>query len=300
MRFAGRPSRARFRLLLRRACRPLRGGALLLLAAAAALALPAPAARAGALTIGGSGTGLGAMRLLAGAFESARPDVRITVVPSLGTGGGIRALADGAISLAVISRPLKDAERARGMTAIEYGRTPFVFATAKKDAPSGFTLQQFAEIYAGRMARWPGGEQLRVILRPRSDSDTAILEGMSPAMRRALEAARRRKGLKMAVTDQESAEAIGRIPGAIGTSTLALILSERHPLRALSVDGVDPSPRTIADGTYPYYKRLYMVAGPKTPAAARQFAAFVRSAEGRGILARTGHWVIGADADGRK
>ena len=95
----------------------------------------------------------------------------------------------------------------------------------------------------------------------------------------------------IATTDQDSADALEKTPGAVGISTLALILSERRPLKALVLNGVTPSPKAIADGAYPYYKTMFMVVGSKTSQLARDFIDFVRSPEGRNILTQNGHWV---------
>lgn len=243
------------------------------------------------LRLGGSGSCLGAMRLLAEQFQKAHPDAHITVVPSLGSSGGIKAVAAGALDIGLSGRPLKEAERGLGITEIEYGRTPFVIATAASNTVSSISLEQLAQMYAGKLTVWPDGKRLRLVLRPASESDNDILKGMSPAMNAAVSHAQGRKGMTMALTDQDSADAIEKIPGAVGISTLALILSERRPLKALALNGVTPSAETIADGVYPYYKTLFMVMGGKTSQLARDFIGFVRSPEGRNILAQNGHWV---------
>jgi len=262
-----------------------------LLVFALTLALPAPAVPAETVKMGGSGTNLGTMRRLAEAFGKTRPGVQFTIFPSLGTTGGLRALTDGAIDLALLSRPLKERERAGGITGVEYGRSPFVIVTAKADAPQGFTLQQLAEIYSGKVTAWPDGSPLRLVLRPKGDSDTEALEGMSPAMRQAIQKAVQRKGLVIGTSDQENADAIQKIPGAMGSSTLAIILSEKRPLKPLSLDGAAPTPENVANGSYPFFKRLFLAFGPKKPSpAVQQFLDFVRSPQGRGILRETGHW----------
>lgn len=71
--------------------------------------------------------------------------------------------------------------------------------------------------------------------------------------------------------------------------TLALILSERRPLEALSLDGVAPSPKTITDGSYPYFKSMYLVTKPKHSELTRRFVSFVISAQAREILTALGH-----------
>jgi phosphate transport system substrate-binding protein len=110
-------------------------------------------------------------------------------------------------------------------------------------------------------------------------------------MREATQAAEQRRGMSFAITDQDAANNIERTPGALGPSTLALILSENRQLKALMLNGIAPSAKSIADGTYPLYKQLLLVTGPKTLPAAHEFVTFVLSPAGREILLRTGHWV---------
>jgi phosphate transport system substrate-binding protein len=197
----------------------------------------------------------------------------------------------GAIQIGVSSRPLSESESGAGAVAVEYGRTPLVFATAASSKVGGITTQNLADFYAGKVDEWPDGSKLRLVLRPIGDSDSETIKNISPAMREAKTAAAQRKGMVFAVTDQESANALEKIPGGLGPTTLALLLSEKRALKALALNGVVPSAQTIANGSYPLSKELLIVTGPKTPAQAHAFAAFVRSGAGREVLQQTGHWV---------
>jgi phosphate transport system substrate-binding protein len=249
------------------------------------------AATAGDLRIGGTGGSLAAMRMLGDEFAKSRPGTRVVVLPSLGSSGGIKAVLAGAIEVGVSARPLKEAERGAGAIETEYGLTPFVFATATSRAGPGLGLKDLVEIYAGRMDRWPDGTRIRLVLRPIGDSDSEMIKDMSPAMREALGEAERRKGTAFAVTDQDAADSLEKIQGALGPTTLAQILTEGRALKPLSLDGIEPSVDTLAGGRYPYHKRLFLVTTAKSPPMAHEFVAFVKSANGRKILARTGHWV---------
>jgi phosphate transport system substrate-binding protein len=260
-------------------------------AAVAACCLAAGAVAAQDFRIGGTGGALATMQQLADAYVQQHPGVRITVLPSLGSGGGIKAVLAGAIAIAVSARPLTDAEIAAGAHALEYGRTPFIFATATANPVDGLTLRELIDIYAGRTESWPDGTRIRLVLRPVGDSDSDMIKSISPAMREAKLLAEKRKGLAFAVTDQDAADNLEKIPGALGPSTLAQILSERRALKALRLDGVEPSAQSIADGRYAYYKSMFIVTTTTTPPVARQFVEFVQSAPAREILQRTGHWV---------
>jgi len=257
----------------------------------AILAVAAASAQAQELKIGGTGAALGTMQRLGQAFARNHPDTRVTVLPSMGSGGGIKAVLAGAIQIAVSSRPPSEAESKAGVVAVEYGRTPFVFATSSTSRVTGITTQNLADFYAGKVDEWPDGSKLRLVLRPIGDSDSEIIKSISPAMRDAKSAAEQRKGMLFTVTDQETAASIEKVSGALGTSTLALLMSEKRALKALSLDGVAPSARTIADGSYPLAKQLFVVTAPKSPPEAQAFVAFVQSPVGREILQQTGHWV---------
>lgn len=239
--------------------------------------------------IGGSGGPLATMPLLAEAFQKTHPQARFVIVPSLGSGGGIKALRAGAIDVALVSRALKDTERSPDTISTEYARTPFVFAAAVRAGLPGITTTELIRIYRGEQTTWPNGRPLRLVLRPKMDSDTEIIKSLSPEMSQAVDAALAREGMIVALTDKASAESIETIPGAMGATTLTQIISEKRELQALALDGVMPSLKTLAEGKYPYYKAFFVVTGPGSNPLARQFAVFLQSPAGRELLQINGH-----------
>lgn len=243
------------------------------------------------LRIAGGGAALGTIRLLAKEFTARNPDIRITVAPSLGSGGGIRAVVSGVIELAVSSRPLNESERKLGAVEAEYARTPFVFAVSSKSQLLAITSAELADIYAGKMTAWPDGSPIRLVMRPVMDTDSKIVSSISPALERERAAAEQRPGLPISATDQNAADNIENIPGAIGPTSLAVIVSEKRALRALVLDGRQPTLKDTASGAYPYYKPLFFVTRAKRPAAVERFIAFVQSPDGRKVLQSNGQWI---------
>ena len=259
------------------------------LAAAAGLAACTAPAQAQTVRVAGTGSALGAMRLLADAFHAAGNATRISVLPALGSGGGIKAVLAGAAEIAVISRPATAEEQARGASAMEYARTPFVFATRPGNPIDGVTLAELADLYAGKRTQWAAGRPVRLVLRPMADIDTRLVAGLSPALRDAVASAGKRPGMIVADTDVDAADMIERSEGSFGATALGLVLSERRKIKVLKLDGVAPSAKSLADGRYALQKRLYLVTVPRSGPGAREFAAFVQSRSGRAILDRTGH-----------
>lgn len=254
---------------------------------AAGLALPS-AVSAETIRAGGTGSALGTLAALADAYRQVDPAFKLTIVPNLGSSGGINALQTGSIDLAVTSRPLKPNETAAGLHDMAYGRTPFVMATVKQGVDS-LTQAEIADIYAGRQRRWADGQPIRLVLRPASDGDTALLASFSPQIKEALDSAMAREGMVTGVTDQEATDAIERLPGGLGTTTLALLRSEQRSARALAIDGIEPSAENVANGRYRYVKTMYFALRSNAPDTLRRFLDFVASEAGRRVLAQMGN-----------
>ena len=241
---------------------------------------------ANTITVGGTGSGLGVARILGDAYQAIHPDARIVVVPALGSSGGIKAVAVGALDIGLSGRPLKPSERAQRLYEQEIARTPLVLVSMQPHP--GFTRDEIAQIYSGSLRTWPDGTPLRPILRPDSDTESAILRLMSPEIDRALTVAYARPGVHTAITDQDSADAVEHVPGAVGTSSLALIVSEQRKMKALRIDGVMPSVAALARGRYPYFKPLYIVTPHPSSESVKDFVAFIRSPHGLRVLSNNG------------
>ena len=274
--------------------KPPRITALLLFAAAVCLSANASAET---LRIGGTGTALGTMRLLGEAYARTHKAVSIEVLPSLGSGGGIKAVLAGAIDLAVSTRDLKDDERAQGLSARIYGKTALVFATVRSTVASNITSAELVAMFGGTQTTWPDGHPVRPVLRPKAETDTQLAEEHISGMREALENARTRPAVPVQYTDQEAADALERIPGSLGTAALPVILAERRGLKVLALDGHVATPQSIADGTYPITKTCYFVMPAQPSAAVKEFLAFVYSPAGQAILEKNGHQALSGSAN---
>tara|TARA_R110002153_G_scaffold22740_18_gene74535 strand:- start:3710 stop:4582 length:873 start_codon:yes stop_codon:yes gene_type:complete len=252
---------------------------------------PAMAGHDEILNIGGTGAALGGMKLLADAYMQSHPDINVVVLPSLGSSGGVKALLANRIDFALTSRDLKDAERAEGVTAVEYARTPVVFSTHLETAADNITLAELPLIYNGENATWPDGSNLRLIMRPPSESDMKLLASLSPQMEKSVEAAHRRGDLLVAINDQDNATALEKVRGSLGLSTLAQITTENRRLKILSLDGQQGSVESLRDGEYGHAKILFLVTKPIQSALVSNFVTFMRSDEGAAILSASGHLV---------
>ncbi len=241
----------------------------------------APSARAETLRLGGTGSASELLRRLGPAFE-AEGAVRLELIPSLGSSGAIRALADGAIDLAVTGRRLKPQELASGLSVLLALRTPFVLATSHR-RPDAMTLADVADAFRSQRAAWSDGVPIRPILRPETESDITLIGELFPDIARAIVVARGRPDIPVAATDQDNAEMAEQTPGSLVMSTLTQITMERRDLRLVPIDGVEPTFENFERGLYTHTKSLFVV-GTRGSASAERFAAFLRSSAGQRIL----------------
>jgi phosphate transport system substrate-binding protein len=240
------------------------------------------------IKIGGSGSALGLMRMLGTAFEKAHPGMKVEVLPSLGSSGGIKALGKGAIDIGLSGRPLKDEELKLGLKVIKYAKTPFIFVANNDVKVANLTTRDIVKIYNGETKTWADGKRVRLVLRSAYESDTVTVKSISPDMSAAVDDALSRKGMLIAMTDQESADLTEKTEGAFGISTLTLIISEKRKVKILSYNSVIPSVESLLGGAYPLSKSLYMVTKSVQSHSVREFVAFVTSPEGIRILEKGG------------
>lgn len=248
------------------------------------------AAAQSVVRIGGTGSGTGGMQLLAQAFMRVNPAVKVEVHPALGSSGGIASLMAGQIEVAVSNRLPKENELARQpLRSTEYARTPFVVAVHKDLGLTDLSSAQLAGLFAEGAAAFPNGKRSRPVMRLADATDTELLKSFSPEVARAVEAATKRRGMLNADTDSDTADLIEQTPGAFGASTLALIESEKRALVALTIDTKQPTVANLIDGSYPYYKPLYLIVSARAGQHTKLFAEFVQAEPGRALLRAHGH-----------
>lgn len=251
---------------------------LAILACAAAIAACGQPANAETVRIGGTGGALGMLRHIAKSFADRSGDT-LDVVPSLGSGGGIRATGDGAIDLSITGRTLTEQEQARGLMEVALIRTPYIFATSNP-GPIAMAGRDIVQVYAEAAPSWSDGTRIKLILRPLAEDDNAVIGSMFPAMASAMQLARLRTELPIATTDQDNAELAEQLPGSFAGMTYTQLLSERRNLRAIAIDDVAPDMAAFESGRYKFGKVFHIVSRRRADGAIGRFLSFLASDEG--------------------
>jgi len=247
----------------------------------------AGAAQAETLRVGGTGAATQMLQRLGAAFTARDPGTTLEVMPSLGSTGGIAAVADGAIDFAVSGRPLKP-EEAKSLTATVLATTPFGLASSNAN-PGSIKRADIAAFYRNVASSWPDGTPVRVVLRPTSESDNALLADAFPGFAAAVEQLRQRKEIPVAATDQDNVITAEKTAGSLIGVSLTQLLTEKPDLHFLAIDGVLPTLENFERGSYPYRKDFHFVFSSREAPAVARFIAFLRSPDGERVLRETGN-----------
>jgi len=255
-------------------------------AAAVCLATVSPL-QAETLRIGGTGSATVLMERLGAAFEAKETDTTVEVIPGLGSSGGIAAVRDDVLDLAVSARALKPAEE--GLTAVVAVRTPYGLVSSNLK-PGNIVKTDVAAFYAEPTATWPDGTPVRVILRPKSESDTALLGEMFPQMTAAIDKVRTRIDVPIAATDQNNLDMAATINGSLVGTSLTQMVTENYQSRLwfVTIDGAEPTLENLESGDYPYFKPYRFVFADQSTPLVQRFMDFIASSDGESLLREAG------------
>ena len=162
-----------------------------------------------------------------------------------------------------------------------------VLVTHPKNPVRSLTLKQVYDIYFGRIKNWKelGGADKDINLY----GIATPLDGVEYSLRELVY----RKGdqpvavPRLYLNTTKLEEAITLDPAGLGLSTLANIWNNKG-VRAMAIEGVEPSVRTVTDGSYPLYITLYTVNRADSPkqAAIDRYRAFLATPAVKQILTR--------------
>lgn len=251
------------------------------LLAAGLLLAPIGSAAAEPLTVVGTGDGLDMLRALSAVYRAESGET-VVMPASIGSGGGIAAVAAGTEDLARAARPLKDSERAAGLVAVPIAEIPSAFFVHPAAGVHDLTAAQIAAIFAGSIQSWSevGGAavRIRVVRREDADSTLQVLRASMPGWDTLTITDRS----KTAVTTQDAIETVRTVEGAIGFGPYSSSLSPDTVV--LSVDGRKPT-----DPSYPSAVELSLVhAGDRVTPEIRNFIDFCRSDYGMKLMSAFG------------
>jgi phosphate transport system substrate-binding protein len=223
-------------------------------------------------------------------FNKTYPDIKITVTKN-GSGNGAAALVDKRCDIAMMSRFMKQEEFT---AAVDKGIMPVAHAIAMDGIciivhPSNpvteLSVQQIHDIFIGKIKNWKelGGPDMPIVAVSR-DTSSGTYETFDHFV---MKKVKMDAGVEYVSSNPQVHSRVKTTPGAIGYVGIGFLDTE---IKGLKVDSIMPSKETVANGTYPLSRPLFLFTNgyPELGSLSYTFCTFYLTEKGQEIIEAKG------------
>ena len=234
------------------------------------------------------------------AYQTVKPDVRISVTGG-GSGTGLTALISGTVDIANASRKIKaeeiQAAEANGIEPVEHviARDAIAVIVNPENPIGELSLEQIARIYRGEVNNWSelGGENRPIVRLSRETNSGTHVYFLEEVVR--LGDKENKEIFSADTLLLPSSEGIiaevSDNPNAIGYDGLGYVTSEVKMLavaRTADQPYVLPSVESVNNGQYPISRDLYMYTQTGAPQTVLDYLAWILSPQAQQIVTNLG------------
>lgn len=214
---------------------------------------------------------------LAENFTSSHENIRIHVQGG-GSGMGIRSTEQNLGDIGMSSKELSSSEK-ENLTEITIGKESIVIAVSNQNKINDFSIEQIKDIFNGKITNWKevGGndEEIHVIIREEGSGTRSAFESIVMGDTK----------IKDSAIVQSSTESVKQSvasdSAAIGFVSFAHMSND---VKALSVDGISPSEKTITNEEYSLQRPfIFLIKGESTEHV-KKFLEWIKSSTGTEII----------------
>ena len=223
-------------------------------------------------------------------YKEANPSVNITISES-GSGNGVKSLMNGSCQIANMSRFMKVNEF---KSCVDKGILPVAHTVAydglavvvnPQNGVSALSTKQIADIYTGKITNWKelGGDDAKIVVISR-DTNSGTYETFNELI---LKKAPVAKSAEYVGSNGQARSRVNSTKYAVAYVGLGFADSS---VKALSVDGILPTPATVSSGKYPIARPLFMFTNgsPKMGGHVFNFVNLALTPEGCEIISDLG------------
>ncbi len=234
------------------------------------------------LQVAGSTTVLPIAEECARIFMENNPGSKIYVSGG-GSSHGIKAVADGTVNIGDASRDMKDSEIASYPDLVTHAiaKDGVAIVTHPDNEISDLTMEQIQDIYSGEITNWAdiGGEDAEIMVVSREEGsgtrdcfETAVLKAIGKEV------------TDHAIIQDSNGKTRTTVSGnehAIGFLSIGYVNSD---IKAVMLDGIEPTVENIQSGDYAISRTLWMVTKGVPDADEQAFLDFVLSEAGQNVV----------------
>jgi phosphate transport system substrate-binding protein len=234
------------------------------------------------------------------AYMPLHPNVRISVTGG-GSGTGIAALINGTVDLANASREMTseeiDAAKKNGINPVQVtiARDAIAVVVNPHNPVNELTIPQISDIFTGKITNWSelGGLNAPIVLLSRESNSGTYTYFLENVVRRGDshdDSLFSPETLLMPSSEGISNE-IRQNPNCIGYDGLGYVTPDQKTIKIAIGPGkpyVEPSIRTVENGTYPISRGLYMYSTGEAHGALKDYLAWILGPDGQRIVTELG------------
>lgn len=217
------------------------------------------------------------------AFEQNHDGVTFTYNPT-GSGSGIKAVQNGRCDIGLSSRNLKDEEKESGLKETVLAYDGIAIVVNPENPIADLSVEKIADIYTGKIKNWKeiGGQDAEIVLIGR-EAGSGTRDGFE-SITGTEEKCEYRQEL---TSTGDVITTVSSNPNAIGYVSLAAV---NNSVKAIKVDGVEPSEETVKDSSYVIQRPFVLVTkeGVELSKVAQEFFDFVTSDDATELISSAG------------
>ena len=219
---------------------------------------------------------------LSEAFMEKNPKVQVTYNPT-GSSSGVTAAKEGSADFGLASRNLKDDEK-DGLTQTTIAIDGIAVIVNPESKVADLSLDQIAKIYTGEITNWSevGGDDGEIVCIGR-EAGSGTRDGFE-----SITGTKDQCKLSQELTSTgDVIQTVANNPAAIGYASLAAL---NDTVKAVTVEGVEPSESTILDGSYKIQRNFNVITNDSKDlsAQAKAFFDFITGRDAADLIEQAG------------
>jgi phosphate transport system substrate-binding protein len=232
--------------------------------------------RASTVVVTGSTTVLPIAEIAREDFEKEHPESQVQV-SGVGSSAGIEAVAAGTAQIGTSSRDLKDEEKNLGLVDTPIAYDGIAVIVNPSNPVRNLTKAQLQSVFAGKITNWSevGGENRPIDLVNRDEAS-----GTREAFKKlVMEDVPFDRAAAVLPGTGQVRDVVSRSAGAIGYISLGFVAPKfaTRAVKAISVDGVEPTPESVGSGEYPIGRKLHFFTKGEPTGLAKEYTDYVLS-----------------------
>jgi len=240
------------------------------------------------IIIGGSGSLNDELADLAKIYMAKYPGDSVEIRPeSMSTEGGLEGVRGGRFHIGLISRPLNASEKGK-LVYLAIARSMAGVVIQKSLPITNLSDAQVCDIFSGKTKSWKevGGNEAKIVVltRKRDDSNTEAFRNKMPCFKDLVITSDAIPLLR----GNEVLAALDKRSGTIGITNLGSNFREHENIKAVAINGVNPTAETARNEKYRFFREQGLVTLGEPQGLTKRFLEFMATAEGRKSIGSQG------------